>query len=168
MHERGFTPIELLIAVAVIGILAAIATPTLISGQQRSRYTRAAADTREIIIQAQVLTSDNNQVADAACGNPMPGCLWDSSAPNGMSYMSAVNDPWAPVGTTYLWNQAAGAGCGAATPGCVVYATWSVGANGANDTANWNGQASPVADDLGNSSLVGCAFGLGTPVASPC
>ncbi|MFQ5946577.1 MAG: type II secretion system protein [Anaerolineae bacterium] len=167
--EKGFSLIELLITVAIIGILAAIATPSLIAGQQRARYATAAADTRQIVTQALVLTNDNNQVADAVCGNPMPRCLWDGSAPSNLLYMSIVNDPWAPAGATYLWNQAPGPGCGAATPGCVVYASWTIGANGADDNgAAWLGQAAPLTDDLGNSSLVGCAFGPMVPVASPC
>lgn len=167
--EKGFTLIELLIVVAIIGLLAAIATPSLIAGQQRARYSAAAADTRQIVVQAQVLTSDNNQVANAACGNPMPACLWDSSAPGTVLYMSVVNDPWALGGANYQWNQAPAPGCPAATPGCVVYSSWTIGLNGADDNGGaWPGAAPPLADDLGTSSLIGCAFGPLVPAASPC
>lgn len=168
-REEGFTLIELLIVVTVIGILAAIATPSLIAGQQRARYATAAADTRQIITQAWMLTADSGQVADTACGNPMPACLWDGSAPNGRFYMTKVNDPWASGGSSYRWNQSPAPGCGVATPDCVVYASWTIGANSADDNGGaWAGTAPPLADDLGNSTLVGCSYGPAVPIGFPC
>lgn len=54
------TIIELLVVVAIIAILAATAIPNLQGSLRRTRYSRAAADTKQAATQAITYANDNN------------------------------------------------------------------------------------------------------------
>src|SRR5437867_10581125 len=53
-NERGFTLIELMIVVAIIGILAAIVIPLYANVEARARIAKAQADTRSLASAAKV------------------------------------------------------------------------------------------------------------------
>jgi type IV pilus assembly protein PilE len=89
--RRGFTLLELLIAVAVVGLLAAVAYPSYTAYVRRGKIAAALGELSAVRVRLEQYYQDNRNYGSTAtaCGVPMP------SAP---AFQFSCN--WGPGGTS--------------------------------------------------------------------
>lgn len=92
--KNGFTLIELLIVVAIIGIIAAIAIPSLLNALDRARQTATVDRIRKLGEYVEQYIMDNNKVGCPKVGNDIVALqtLFEETEINMNS--SAITDGW--------------------------------------------------------------------------
>ena len=78
--DCGFTLVELLIVVAIIGVLVAVAVPNLLNALQRAKQKRTMSDMRTLAIAVEAYSTDENRYP-AAAGFVLPTGLALPSTP---------------------------------------------------------------------------------------
>ncbi len=94
---KAFTLIELLIVVAIIGILAAIAVPNFLNAQMRATVTRTVADFKALHSAMEMYRLDNNSYVPDYDSQQVPGVsiqnnevLTYAKLTSPVAYMSAI------------------------------------------------------------------------------
>ncbi len=111
-NQKGFTLIELMIVVAIIGILAAIAIPNFRNYQMKAKTAEAKTNLGAIRTSQEAYRAENDAyLVCAAAPATVPGVA--KIAFGGNANFTALG--WAPTGTVYYSYQVAAGGGGIAT-----------------------------------------------------
>src|SRR6266700_687199 len=85
-RQSGITLIEILIVIAIIGILAAIAIPNLLNAVQRGKQKRTMSDMRTLATAIEAYAVDNNSYPPAACPSGLATIIAAAAAVDSASF----------------------------------------------------------------------------------